>query len=125
MSTPVNPNKCIGRRITPGRKDRSFTPHLYIPKQCRNDPTDGNTLCSTCSYRKQIWSYGGPEMWKWHGVVTEPDIVPANSHIHGSAWFHDKCKKAPTSTPSNPALIAERLAAIEKRLVAIELKIAA
>ncbi len=115
----VNPNKCIGSRITPGRKDRSFMPHIYIPKQCRNDPMDGNTLCSTCSYRKYLWSSGGPEVWKWHGTVTEPDIVPENSHIFGSAWFHKKCKKVPTST------VAERLAAIEKRLATIEARLGA
>ena len=91
----ANPNKCIARRITPGRKDRTWSPHLYIPKQCTNDPMGGTQLCSTCSHRKQMSPSGGPYVWDWHGVVTEPDVVPAGSHLFGSKWFYAKCKKAP------------------------------
>lgn len=119
----VNPNKCIGRRITPGRKDRTYTPHLYIPKQCREPPMEGSQLCSTCAHRKQWWWSGGPEVWKWHGTVTEPDIVPPNSHIYGSAWFHAKCKKVSPPDPNLLETVAERLAAIEKRLAAVEARL--
>lgn len=119
----VNPNKCIGARITPGRKDRTWSPHLFIPKQCRNEPMEGDQLCSTCAHRKQWRWSGGPEVWKWHGTVTEPDIVPPNSHIYGSAWFHEKCKKVSPPPVVNPSVLAERLEAIEKRLTAVEKKL--
>lgn len=142
----VNPNKCIGARCTPGRKDRTWTFHLYIPKQCRNEPMEGSQLCSTCAYRKQRHSSGGPKVWHWHGTVTEPDNIPANARIFGSAWFHANCKKVPIGNspgviallehlkregkvigaPPKPTLmgtVAERLEAIEKRLTAVEKKL--
>jgi hypothetical protein len=84
---------------------------------------EGSQLCSTCAYRKQWRSSGGPEVWQWHGTMIESDSIPANARIFGSAWFHAKCKKVPPPDPNPLETVAERLAAIEKRLAAVEARL--
>ena len=101
LTTGIAADRCLARRTDDDTaQDRRWKPIVNRAYQCSNKPVSGTDLCETCNRHKTAYdTTHSVERSNWHGVVSDPDSLPADSHIHGSAWFRAKAKWMGTVKP--------------------------
>lgn len=107
LTTGIIAENCKARRTHDSVKDCRWKPVVYGAFQCTEKAVTGTDLCTKCSARKCIYdATASIKDSNWHGIVTDPDSIPAESHIYGSTWFTVKPKwigtAESTTTPTAP-----------------------